>query len=83
MQKDNNSYDKMKRAEVPSTGHEGTTGNKTNHSEATLRTINLPPSSAVTTVDRDANAGMAARLASANPNNNPKKSIASNPLEEC
>jgi hypothetical protein len=45
---------------------------KSNDAEATLRKGSLPGSSAVTTVDRDANKGKAKELASANDDGNPK-----------
>jgi hypothetical protein len=72
MQKDNNSYDKMKKAEVPSTGVEGTMGGKSNGSEATLRKGSLPKSSAVTVAEsRD---GVCKKIAGSNRNGNPKLS---------
>jgi hypothetical protein len=46
---------------------------KTNDCEATLRKGNTPKSSAVTTVDKDANKGLTKKLASANEDGNPKK----------
>ena len=47
---------------------------KSNDPEATLRKGSLPQSSAVTTVDRDANKGKAKELAQGcDENNNPKK----------
>ena len=48
----------LNRSKVPATGVEGlkSTG-KSNGTEATLRKGSLPKSSAVTTVDRDANKG--------------------------
>ncbi len=42
---------------------EGTSGSKSNGETATLRSGSLPASSAVTTIDRDANKGAAVRAA--------------------
>jgi hypothetical protein len=74
---ENNSYEKMKKAVVDSTGVEGTTGGKSNGAEATLRKGSLPKSSEVTTVDRDKNNGVCKKIASSNRNGNPKLSTAS------
>lgn len=42
---------------------EGTSGSKTNGETATLRSGNIPAASVVTTIDRDANKGVAVRAA--------------------
>jgi hypothetical protein len=54
----------INRSKVPATGVEGTRGTKTDDCESTLRKGNLPKSSEVTTVDRDANKGKAIKCAS-------------------
>jgi hypothetical protein len=53
----------LNRSKIESTGVEGTRGTKTDDCEATLRKGNLPKSSEVTTVDRDANKGKAIECA--------------------
>jgi hypothetical protein len=63
----------LNRTKVAAQPEAGTRGSKTNDCEATLRKGNVPKSSAVTTVDRDANKGLAKKLASANIDGNPKK----------
>jgi hypothetical protein len=63
----------LNRTEVPAVVEAGTRGSKTNDCDATLRKSNMPKSSAVTTVDRDANKGLAKKLASTNIDGNPKK----------
>jgi hypothetical protein len=63
----------LNRTKVSGTPEAGTRGSKTNDCDASLRKGNIPKSSAVTTVDRDANKGLAKKLASANIDGNPKK----------
>ena len=64
----------LNRTKVAANPEEGTkSAGKDNSPEASLRKGSLPGSSAVTTVDRDANKGKAIELASANIDGNHKK----------
>ena len=54
----------LNRSKVPATGVEGVkSAGKSNGPEATLRLGSLPPTSVVTTVNRDANKGKAIKAA--------------------
>ena len=62
----------INRTKVDANPEAGTRGSKSNDPEASLRKGSLPGSTAVTTVNPDANKGKAKELASANDDGNPK-----------